>query len=350
MEAYLQTMTDVLTNGVWQKNERTGEMCCMLDGALTSFDLRQGFPAVTTKKLAWKSITAEFVGFLRGVRSAAYFRELGSKVWDQNANENAAWVNNPFRQGPDDLGDIYGVQWRRWPAYKHFDETQPNFTAMCKAAEAAGYRSIGHLSGYQDPEDRLYYKEIDQLGDCIRTLIMNPADRRILFHGWNPAKLDEVALPACHILYQFIPNLVTRELSMMMYIRSWDTFLGGPFNIAEGGLMLELAARLTDFKPKNLKIFSGDTQVYEKHVEAVTEQLQRTPYPAPKLNMERIPTFEQLFYNNSGINANDTAEHYEEVKRAAAEEAVTWLDKVEPTDFELIGYQHHAPISAPMAV
>jgi len=245
---YLNTMRDVLDNGTWQKNDRTGEMCCMLDGAMARFDISQAFTcAVTTKKLAWKSITGEFCGFLRGVTSAADFRALGSKVWDQNANENAAWLANTFRKGPDDLGDVYGAQWRRWPAYKHLKMAELNTTVAIPGATARldeAYRNgwmiltqhkvnlafkgktedgldfeIKDAMNFEPGQYLVLTKQIDQLGDCIRKLILNPSDRRILFHGWNPAKLDEIALPACHILYQFLPNLATRELNLAMYIR-----------------------------------------------------------------------------------------------------------------------------------
>jgi thymidylate synthase len=360
---YLNTMRDVLDNGTWQKNERTGEMCCTLDGAMTRFDISEAFTcATTTKKLAWKSITGEFCGFLRGVTNAADFRALGSKVWDQNANENQAWLANAFRQGPDHLGDVYGAMWRRWPAYKVLkpadfggtmdDESQ--WREVSRKLHADGWKTI-HSNGdtITDMKDLefVFFKEIDQLGDCIRKLILTPSDRRILFHGWNPAKLDEIALPACHLLYQFLPNLTRGELNLAMYQRSNDAFLGLPFNFAECGLLLELVARLTGFKPNRITHFAGDVHIYKNHVSQVEEQLSRTPLGAPQLNIDdRVPTFDQLFYNQSGINVNDTSEHYEEIKRAVVGDAIEWLSKVEPSDFTLDGYIHHSELKAPMAV
>ena len=348
---YLNTIRDVLDNGTWQKNDRTGEMCCTLDGAMTRFDISQAFTcAVTTKKLAFKSILGEWIGFLRGVRSAADFRALGSKVWDQNANENAQWLANPFRLGEDDLGDVYGAQWRRWPAFKLIPNYRPAVQGyerekLISAARSNGYSMLGsvHMPDSKQPLEmssigEVVYKEIDQLGDCIRKLILNPSDRRILFHGWNPAKLDEIALPACHLLYQFLPNVVKRELNLAIYIRSWDTFLGGPFNIVEGGLLLELVSRLTGFKPNRVTIFSGDTHVYENHLPMVQEQLSRTPLGAPQLVIDdRIPTYAQLL--------DDLGDPI-----GAAGAAVDWLNWVEPTDFMLDGYIHHPELKAQMAV
>ena len=212
---YLNTLHNVLDNGVWQKNERTGELCCSLDGAITRFDLRQAFTAaVTTKKLAWDNVRGEFCGFLRGVTSAADFRALGCKVWDANANDNQAWLDNPFREGPDHLGDVYGAMWRCWPAYIKADRVETS--AQRDRLLANGWRESldiddDNLAGYE--------KEIDQLGECVRKLILNPSDRRILFHGWNPALLDTIALPACHLLYQFLPNVQDRILNMSIYIR-----------------------------------------------------------------------------------------------------------------------------------
>lgn len=354
---YLNTMRDVLDNGTWQKNERTGEMCCALDGAMTRFDISEAFTAaVTTKKLGWKSITGEFCAFLRGATSAADFRALGSKVWDQNANENKDWLANPFREGPDHLGDVYGAQWRRWPAYKmtndHISLEGDEMIRQVRIDDKLSSDGWNVVAADLTDEHKVWHKEVDQLGECIRKLILNPSDRRILFHGWNPAKLDEIALPACHLLYQFLPNVVKRELNLAIYIRSWDTFLGGPFNIAEGGLLLELVSRLTGFKPKRLTIFSGDTHVYEKHLTQVTTQLGRESFPAPRLQIsQRVPSYEEnlrsyfTLAERHGWEVTDTS-HNEKV----AEWAIEWLDKVEPEDFQLIGYQNHPELKAEMAV
>lgn len=191
---------------------------------MLKFDLQQGFPAVTTKKLAFKSAIGELVGFLRGYRNAAEFRALGCKVWDQNANENASWLANPYRLSEDDLGSVYGVQWRQWPAYKLIDPSHPQSPAQLADALGRGYRQVGILD-QAEGGGILLYKAIDQLRSCLDSLIQDPSNRRILFHAWNWAQLEEMALPPCHLLYQFLVNQANREISLCLYIRSNDVGL-----------------------------------------------------------------------------------------------------------------------------
>jgi len=323
MKAYLDLVRDILDHGAWQEN-RTGIRTLSLPGAALRFDLKQGFPAVTTKKLAFKSAIGEMVGFLRGVRSAAEFRALGCKVWDQNANENAQWLANPYREGPDDLGPVYGVQWRQWPAYKSLPASQP---AQIADAVSRGYARVADIVENGRPHV-LLYKAVDQLRQCLDAIIERPGDRRILFHGWNWAQLEEMALPPCHLLYQFLPNAGTREISLCLYIRSNDVGLGTPFNLAEGAALLHLVGRLTGYAPRWFSYFIGDAHIYENHLPMLKEQLTREPYPAPRLALsERIPS-----YAATGRYEPD------------------WLERVEPTDFTLVDYEHHAPLTAPMAV
>lgn len=323
MQAYLDLVQSIFDQGAWQDN-RTGVRTLSLPGACLRFDLQRGFPAVTTKRLAFKSAIGELVGFLRGSDSAADFRQLGCRVWDQNANENQAWLDSPWRDGADDLGPVYGVQWRQWPAYKVLPA---DALARIQAAQAAGYRLIGPVRD-QDQDCVLLYKAVDQLRRCLDTLLHDPGSRRILFHGWNWAQLEEMALPPCHLLYQFLANPGTRELSMCLYVRSNDVGLGTPFNLTEGAALVHLVARLTGYKPRWLTYFIGDAHIYETHVGMLREQLRRTPYPAPQLLLsERIPAYAQ-----TGRFEPD------------------WLEKVEPSDFSLDGYQHHPPLTAPMAV
>ncbi|OWY28864.1 thymidylate synthase [Herbaspirillum robiniae] len=323
MKQYQDLIQDVLDNGSWQEN-RTGIRTLSVPGAMMRFDLQKGFPAVTTKRLAFKSVVGELVGFLRATRSAATFRELGCKVWDQNANENAEWLANPFRAGTDDLGPVYGVQWREWPAYKVIDAGK---TDRIEAAQRKGFSVVSALT--DNGQDKvLLYKAVDQLRECLDTIINNPASRRILFHGWNCAVLDEVALPACHLLYQFLPNQATREISLCLYVRSNDIGLGTPFNLAEGAALLHLVGRLTGYKPRWFTYFVGDAHIYENHIEMVTEQLKREPYAAPQLVIaDRVPDF-----------------------AVTGKYEPQWLEQVEPGDFMLENYQHHAPLTAPMAV
>ena len=323
MKQYLDLVRTILDSGAWQDN-RTGIRTISIPGAMMRFDLQQGFPAVTTKKLAFKSVVGELVGFLRASRSAADFRALGCKVWDQNANENADWLANPYRAGPDDLGAVYGVQWRQWPAYKLLDA---GAAAQVADAQRRGYRMVSALEDEGRPKV-LLYKAVDQLRECLDTIVNNPGSRRILFHGWNPAALDAIALPACHLLYQFLPNAQTREISLCLYIRSNDVGLGTPFNLAEGAALLHLVGRLTGYTPRWFTYFIGDAHIYENHLDMLDEQLRREPLPAPRLVLsERIPDFAK------------TGRYEPE-----------WLEKVEPSDFALEGYEHHPPLTAPMAV
>jgi len=324
MKQYLDLVRTVLDTGTWQEN-RTGIRTISIPGAMLRFDLQKdGFPAITTKRLAFKSVIGELIGFLRATRSAAEFRELGCKVWDQNANENTEWLNNPYRTGPDDLGPVYGVQWRQWPAYKLLDAGQQ---AQIDDAQKRGFRVVSAVND-EGKDKVLLYKAIDQLRDCLDTIIKNPGSRRILFHGWNCADLDAIALPACHLLYQFIPNATTKEISLCLYIRSNDIGLGTPFNLAEAAALLHVVGRLTGYKPKWFTYFIGDAHIYENHLDMLNEQMTREPYPAPQLVLsDRIPDYAV------------TGKYEPE-----------WLEKLEPGDFSLEGYQHHAPLTAPMAV
>lgn len=323
MRQYLDLVRSILDTGTWQEN-RTGVRTISIPGAAMRFDLQAGFPAVTTKRLAFKSVIGELIGFLRASRSAAEFRALGCKVWDQNANENPAWLANPYREGPDDLGPVYGVQWRDWPAYKLIPAEH---VARIADAEKRGFRVVAPVLDDGEPKV-LLYKAIDQLRNCLDTIMNDPSSRRILFHGWNCAVLDEIALPACHLLYQFLPNATTREISLCLYIRSNDIGLGAPFNIAEASALLHLVGRLTGYTPRWLSYFIGDAHIYENHLDMLNEQLTREPHRSPKFVIsDRIP-----FYA--------VTDKYEP----------EWLEKVEPSDFWLEDYVHHPTITAPMAV
>lgn len=167
MKQYLDLVSHVINNGTKQAN-RTGVNTISFPGAMLRFDLQEGFPAITTRKMAFKSAIGEMCGFLRGVNNAAEFRALGCKVWDQNANENAQWLANPFRQGEDDLGEIYGVQWRKWPAYKQILLSN---TAAIEQTLSNGYKQIAQ--GEEDGQAYVVlYKAIDQVRQCVDTIIM----------------------------------------------------------------------------------------------------------------------------------------------------------------------------------
>lgn len=287
MKGYLALLNDVLCNGTRQAN-RTGIDAISLPGAMLKFDLSQGFPAVTTKRLAFSAVVGELIGFLRGIDNASGFRELGCKIWDQNANQNSAWLNNPNRKGQDDLGRIYGVQWRAWR------------------------RSDG--------------TSLDQVAEALRTIYERPTDRRIIINAWRPDEFDQMALPPCHVLYQFLVNVERREINLCMYQRSCDLFIGVPFNIASAALLLSIVGRLTGYTPRHFTHFLADAHIYENHVQQVKTQIARTPYSLPRLHIsDRVPEF-------SGAPLTG------------------WLDKIEPADFTLIEYRHNEAIAAPMAV
>ena len=288
MRTYLSLMEEVLHNGTQQAN-RTGVDAVSIAGAMLKFDLADGFPAVTTKKLAFRAVAAELIGFLRGYDSAADFRALGCKIWDQNANDNPQWVNNPTRKGTDDLGRIYGVQWRHWRG-------------------AAG-------------------QEVDQVRNALDAIQNRPTDRRIIITAWKPDELDQMALPPCHVLYQFLVNAERRELNLCMYQRSCDLFLGVPFNIASSALLLSLMARLTGYQPRYFTHFLADAHIYVNHFDQVKEQLGRSPFALPKLKInERVP-----IYDGGPLDPG-------------------CIDRVQPDDFSLLHYDHHGPLKAPMAV
>lgn len=327
MKQYLDLVQNIFDNGSWQDN-RTGVRTRSIPGAMMRFDLQEGFPAITTKKLAFKSAIGELVGFLRAYRNAADFTALGCKVWNQNANENHQWLANPYRLKEGDLGPVYGIQWREWPAYKLIDTSLPHSAAQIDDALSRGYKQIGLVDNAGGATSALLYKAIDQLRACLDAIMKDPGSRRILFHGWNWAQLEEMALPPCHLLYQFLVNIEKKEISLCLYIRSNDVGLGTPFNLTEGAALLHLVGRLTGYRPRWFTYFIGDAHIYENHVDMLREQLRREPFPAPRLVLsDRIPDYAE------------TGKYEPE-----------WLEKIEPGDFSLEGYQHHAPLTAPMAV
>lgn len=361
---YRAVLKNILRQGTWKPNRTGIDSIALPYPAVIIAHMGEGFPLITGRRAPFKSASAELCGFLRGDTSAADFRALGCKYWDQNANENAAWLANPFRKGEDDLGDVYGAQWRRWPAYAQVKHNDPQYsekkafyvkedwTLLSEDAYMDGQAWVSSKESLMD----VWFKEIDQLGDCVRTIIKDPNNRGILFHAWNPAKLDEIALRACHVMYQFMPNSVTKELSMSLTIRSNDMPLGWPSNIAEAALMLHLVARLTGYKPAYLTVMSNDGHIYRNQLEMVEEYLARPTYDLPKLVIsDRVPTYLDMYDNVLDGVMSTEGDPHTPLPRARADAliaraAVSWLDKVEPTDFSILNYVSGEPISAPMAV
>lgn len=298
MRQYLNLLQDILDNGQREPN-RTGIDTLTLPGAMLKFDLRDGFPAVTTKKLAFKAVVGELIGFLRGSRSLAEFKALGCNVWDANVAA-PAWQNNPACQGPDDMGRIYGTQWRDWRGLESFSDSDGNFLGV----------------------------HIDQIAVALDQVRRNPESRRIIVNAWNAAELNDAALPPCHVLFQMLPRS-DGTLHMTMYQRSCDMFLGVPFNIASYASLLELFAAWSGRQAATLTMFLADVHIYVNHIDQVREQLGREPLPLPKLLLR-----------------TDGTCHIDDLE--------TLLSKLDNHPMfpaaELIDYQHHEALWAPMAV
>ena len=264
MQQYLDLLSRILNEGV-HKGDRTGTGTLSVFGNQMRFNLRDGFPLLTTKKLHLKSIIYELLWFLRGDTNVHYLQEHGVRIWNEWADENG------------ELGPVYGHQWRSWPDYKG--------------------------------------GTIDQISNVLEQIKHNPNSRRMLVTAWNPAEVDEMALPPCHCLFQFY--VADGRLSLQLYQRSADTFLGVPFNIASYALLLQMMAQVTGLEAGEFIHTTGDTHLYSNHLEQAKLQLTRTPRPLPKMKIN--PDVKDLF-----------AFKYE--------------------DFELVDYNPYPHISAEVAV
>ncbi|UUC50760.1 thymidylate synthase [Pseudomonas citronellolis] len=264
MKQYLDLMRYVREHGTF-KSDRTGTGTYSVFGYQMRFDLGEGFPLVTTKKCHLKSIIHELLWFLKGSTNIAYLKENGVSIWDEWADENG------------DLGPVYGYQWRSWPA----------------------------------PDGR----HIDQIANLMTMLKNNPDSRRLIVSAWNPALIDEMALPPCHALFQFY--VADGKLSCQLYQRSADIFLGVPFNIASYALLTLMVAQVAGLQPGDFIWTGGDCHLYANHLEQADLQLSREPLALPtmKLNSEVKDLFDFRF-----------------------------------EDFELVGYESHPHIKAPVAV
>ncbi len=230
MKQYLDLLQRILDEGV-VKGDRTGTGTKSIFGHQMRFNLEEGFPLITTKKLHLKSIIHELLWFLNGDTNVHYLQENGVRIWNEWANEDG------------DLGHIYGYQWRSWPDYNG-----------------------GH---------------IDQIKEVVRQLKEDPNSRRIIVSAWNVADLDKMNLPPCHLLFQFY--VADGRLSLQLYQRSADTFLGVPFNIASYALLLQMMAQVTGLKAGDFVHTTGDTHLYLDHLEQARLQLTREPRPLPRM-------------------------------------------------------------------
>ena len=264
MRQYLDLLSHVLENGA-DRGDRTGTGTRAVFGHQMRFDLGAGFPVLTTKKLHLKSIIHELLWFLKGDTNIAYLNANGVTIWDEWADANG------------DLGPVYGAQWRSWPDGKG--------------------------------------GQIDQIANVVQQIGSNPNSRRLIVSAWNPALVDEMALPPCHCLFQFF--VADGRLSCQLYQRSADIFLGVPFNIASYALLTQMIAQVTGLKPGDFVHTLGDAHLYHNHFDQAREQLSRIP--------GRLPTLR--------INPN-----------------VTDLFDFKFEDFELVGYEAAPTIRAPIAV
>lgn len=264
MQQYHDLMRRVLETGT-KKEDRTGTGTLSVFGHQMRFDLSEGFPLVTTKKVHLRSIIHELLWFLKGDTNIAYLKENGVSIWDEWADENG------------DLGPVYGAQWRSWPT------------------------KDGHT--------------IDQISNVVERIKTNPDDRRLIVSAWNVGEIPKMALPPCHAFFQFY--VADGKLSCQLYQRSADIFLGVPFNIASYALLTMMVAQVTGLKPGEFVHTFGDAHLYSNHLEQAREQLSREAYPLPEMH----------------LNPH-----------------VTNIFDFKFEDFELVGYEAHPHIKAPVAV
>ena len=257
MQTYLNLMQHVLQHGI-DKSDRTGTGTRSVFGYQMRFDLQAGFPLVTTKKLHLRSIIHELLWFLRGDTNIQYLKDNGVSIWDEWADENG------------ELGPVYGYQWRSWPA--------PNG------------------------------QSIDQISQLIEQIKSNPDSRRLIVSAWNPALVDEMALPPCHCLFQFY--VANGKLSCQLYQRSADIFLGVPFNIASYALLTHMVAQVCGLQVGDFVHTLGDAHLYHNHIEQAKLQLSREPRPLPHLRLN--PEVKDLFgfcYDDFTIEGYDPHPH-----------------------------------------
>ena len=279
MKTYLDALAQVLQEGTVHE-DRTGTGTISLFGMQQRYDLRKGFPAVTTKKLAWKSVVSELLWFIEGSGDEKRLREIlhGSAesdkttIWTANATA-PYWAPRAKFEG--DLGRVYGVQWRHWRQYHERKDMGP-----------------AHLGGTRVAADR---HEVDQLMNLINGIKTDPHGRRHILTAWNPGELESMALPPCHCFAQFSVRHVSGgrdELSCQMYQRSCDMFLGVPFNVASYSLLTHMIAQVCDLAVGEFVHVLGDAHIYLNHIEQVNEQLKREPLPAPQLLLN--PTIKDI--------------------------------------------------------
>ena len=298
-QQYLDALKYVLEKGT-TKSDRTGVGTISMFGMQQRYDLSKGFPAITTKKLAWRSVVSELLWFIEGSGDERRLAEILHGTRDPS--KKTIWTDNatapywqPKAKFEGDLGRVYGVQWRHWRKYNEQKDM-----------------GLAHLGGTRVAADR---HEIDQLLNLINSIKQDPHGRRHILSAWNPGELESMALPPCHCFAQFY--VADGRLSCQMYQRSCDMFLGVPFNIASYSLLTHLIAQVCNLDVGEFVHVLGDAHIYLNHVEQVKEQLSREPLPVPQLRL------------NPDIKD---------------------ITKFTMADIELVGYQSHSAIKADMAV
>lgn len=257
MKQYLDLLNRIMTEGT-KKTDRTGTGTLSVFGHQMRFNLEDGFPLLTTKKLHLKSIIYELLWFLKGDTNVKYLQEHGVRIWNEWADENG------------DLGPVYGHQWRSWPDYNG--------------------------------------GTIDQISNVIDQIKHHPDSRRMMVSAWNPAEVDQMALPPCHCLFQFY--VADGRLSLQLYQRSADTFLGVPFNIASYALLLMMMAQVTGLKAGDFIHTTGDTHLYLNHLDQARLQLTRTPRPLPRMILNKdVKSLFDFKYEDFQLEGYDPWDH-----------------------------------------
>lgn len=291
-QQYLDLLSHVLEDGE-DREDRTGVGTRGLFGAQMRFDLRKEFPLLTTKKMAWKSIVEELLWFIRGNTNANHLKEKGVPIW--NGNTTREFLDSRGLKYPEGfIGPGYGWQWRRWGATYGICEKE------LKRGDSDRWQHCYYEKGKKILDTETYKSEpitnrgLDQLQEVVETLKNNPTDRRMIVSAWNVSQLDEMALPPCHILFQFWVSQKDNTLSCQLYQRSCDMFLGVPFNIASYSLLTALIAKVTGYEPGDFIWTGGDVHIYKNHVKQVLTQVNRRPYPFPTVKVPDVQSLEDI--------------------------------------------------------
>ena len=264
---YINLIKHILENGI-SKDDRTGVGTLSIFSYNMTFNLRESFPLLTTKKVYWKGVVEELLWFISGSTNSNILKEKGVKIWEGNSSREFLDSRGLSHYDQGDIGAGYGFQWRHFGA---------KYTNMYDSYEGQG---------------------IDQLKDVIYKIKNTPDDRRIIMSAWNPTDLDKMALPPCHIFVQFWVDTNKKELHSQMYQRSCDVGLGVPFNIASYSLLTCIIAKLCDLTPGDFHYCMGDTHIYKNHIDAMKLQITRDPYDFPKINIKDITDIDNIKFDD----------------------------------------------------